>query len=106
MQVDPFSLDWGSITPEGYNEQKNEVVFIFNFDISSQDRIERGIVFAVGKLIWSMKNIPPCNYRVVLDLRGQALTLLNRARKMKEDIINTVIKDKTSLLGIEIEILI
>lgn len=55
------------------------MVFIFNFDISSQERVERGVVFAVGKLIWAMKNIPPCNYGVVLDLRGQASTLLNRA---------------------------
>lgn len=107
MQVkDPFSLDWGSISPEGYSEQKKEVIFIFNFDLSSQENVERCIVFSVGKILWAMKNIPSSKYKIVLDVRGQALALLNRAGKMKEDIINTIVKAASSLLGLEVEILI
>jgi hypothetical protein len=35
--MNPYDLDWGNITPSGYSEDKNEVLHVFNFDISSKE---------------------------------------------------------------------
>jgi len=35
-----YELDWGNMTPEGYDSGRNEIIHVFNFNISSTDKIE------------------------------------------------------------------
>lgn len=106
LSHNPYKLDWGNITPDGYNELLQEIVHVFNFDISSKDKIERCIIFSVGKIIWSDMHIPKyTQQKIVFDLRGQPLVFLDRAKKMKKDISEAVKKTNSSINFI-IEILI
>lgn len=103
---DPYELDWGNITPEGFDQEKKEVIHIFNFDISSAEKVSKCSVFSVGKIIWVNKHIPKgTTQKVILDLRGQPITFLDRARKMKYDILQQVTQIESDIV-IDIEILI
>ena len=104
--TNPYELDWGNVTPDGYQIETREVLYVFNFDISSTAKIERCILFTIGKIIWTDKHIPEnTNQKVIFDLRGQPLMFLERARKMKEAVIGGIKKNSPSL-NIIIEILI
>lgn len=48
----PLELDWGNITPDGYNEADGVALSIFNFDISSPERIDRCIIYCLGRVLW------------------------------------------------------
>jgi len=104
--VIPDDLDWGIATPDGFSEKDQQLLFIFNVDVSSTANIERTLVFVVGKVLWFNKQVPMgTEYKVVFDLRGQPLTLLGRARKMKSDILEKVAK-LNKVINVSIEILI
>jgi hypothetical protein len=104
--IDPYTLDWGNFTPDGYDTKKKEAIYAFNFDISSQPNIERSKIFAVGKIIWAYSHIPKdSQQKIVFDFRGQPLALLDRARRIKED-IEQRIHDANPSINIVIEILI
>ena len=91
MTMDPYILDWGPITPSGFSEKNKEVLLVFNLDISSKEFIDRAIIFCTGKIIWTSKNIPmDATQKIVFDLRGQPITFIDRAKKMKKDIIEKV----------------
>lgn len=67
-----FELDWGTITPEFYNGQKNSVVHIFNHSLLGDDNINRSIKFAIGRIKWYSTYLPKgCSHEVVFDDRGQ-----------------------------------
>jgi hypothetical protein len=103
---EPYHLDWGAITPEGYNKETKELLHVFNIDVSSRDNIQRCTVFIIGRIAWFNMQAPAgSSQKIVLDLRGQALTLLDRARKMKAEIIegSTTLNPSLQLI---IEILI
>lgn len=103
---DPYGLNWGNVTPDGVNEEKKEVINIFNFDISSAEKIFRCVIFSVGKIIWINKHIiNGTKQKVIFDLRGQPITFLDRARKMKQDILQQVTQIKPDII-VDIEILI
>jgi hypothetical protein len=103
---DPYELNWGNVTPDGFNEEKKEVINIFNFDISSAEKISRCVIFSVGKIIWINKHIiKGTKQKVIFDLRGQPITFLDRARKMKQDILKQVTQIKPDVI-VDIEILI
>lgn len=103
---DPYSLDWGNLTPEGHDADNQTVLHVFNVDISSTEMIERCIIFVTGKLIWSSKQIPAnTQQKVTFDLRGQPITFVNRFRKMKEQILQLV-KNNAGLTNITIEALL
>jgi hypothetical protein len=100
----PFDLDWGSISSDSYNETEKLALCVFNFDISSVDKIDRCIVFCVGKVVWLNKHLPKqTTQKMVFDLRGQPITFLDRARKMKDEILNLIrVTDSKIILNIEI----
>lgn len=106
FSLKPYELDWGNVTSDGYNEEKQEIVNVFNFDISSDDKIDRCIFFSVGKILWNDIHIPEyTKQKIVFDLRGQPLVFLEKAKKMKEAILGSIKKMKPSL-NIVIEIII
>jgi hypothetical protein len=100
----PFDLDWGSISSDGYNETEKLALNVFNFDISSVDKIDRCIVFCVGKVVWLNKHLPQgTTQKVVFDLRGQPLPFLDRAKRIKDEILKIIqAKDPKVVLNIEI----
>jgi hypothetical protein len=105
-KVIPYDLDWGIATSDGFSEKDQQLLFVFNVDISSVANIERTIVFVVGRVLWFNMHVPTgTEYKVVFDLRGQPLTLLGRARKMKSDILEKVAK-LNKVVNVIIEILI
>ncbi|GEM_PF-2837107 len=70
--MEAFELDWGTITPEFYNREKNAAVHIFNHNLSGEENINRAIKFALGRIKWYSKYLPPgCSNEVVFDDRGQ-----------------------------------
>jgi len=88
LSTNPYDLDWGTITPSAYNEKELEILHIFNFDISTKDKIDRVITFSIGKVLWTSKNVPQeAKQKIIFDLRGQPITFTDRARKMKNDIL-------------------
>jgi hypothetical protein len=102
----PYDLDWGSITPDGYNDADKVALSVFNFDISSVEKIDRCIVFCVGKVLWLNKHLPKeTTQKITLDLRGQPLPFLTRARKMNDEILK-IIQAKNPEIVLNIEILI
>ena len=104
--MEPYNLDWGVVTPDGYNKELNELLHVFNFDVSSRDNIKRCTIFVIGRIIWFNIHVPSGSiHKIVFDLRGQAITLLDGAGKMKEEIIKKLQKLNPSL-KLNIEILI
>jgi len=93
ISINPYNLDWGTITPTAFSESNKEILHVFNFDISSKENIEKAIIFSTGKIIWTSKHVPTdTTQKIVFDLRGQPITLLDRARKMKKNIVEKVIE--------------
>jgi hypothetical protein len=102
-EVNPYELDWGTASAEGFHEERKTLLLVFNIDISSLINVYRCVIFITGRSIWLNRQLPEMTQKVVLDLRGQSLTLLDRARQMKKNILQNL-----SILDCEIiiEILI
>jgi len=65
-------MDWGAVTPELFNREKNSVVHIFNHCLLDWGNINRAIKFAVGRIEWYKDFLPQdCKHEVVFDDRGQ-----------------------------------
>ena len=98
----PYEYDWGEIIVEAHCDKENEILLIFNCDLRTEDKIANTIQYLVGRLCWGIKNFPPnIAVRLTLDIRGQEI-ILSRARKIKEKILNILIKLSISN-AIEIE---
>lgn len=103
---DCYKHDWGEIQSDGYNSAKNELVSVYNFDVASEEKINRSLILLVGKTIWIHMNTPKdTSQKVVIDLRGQPLTFLDRARKMKSRFLE-VLQEQKYDIQINVEILI
>lgn len=71
------TLDWGQVTPEAANIDKNEFVYIYNHDLSTPDKIYRTIRFIVGRLSYYDTQLPKDPIHLVkIDARGQQLSEL------------------------------
>lgn len=87
LSNNPYKLDWGNATPEGYSKEKNNLLQIYNVDISSAEKIENCIIYVIGRIAWANKHFPKgTSQKIVFDLRGQPLALIDRARKMSQNI--------------------
>lgn len=65
-------LDWGSITPEFYNEEKKSVVHVFNHCLVGEENVSRAIKFAIGRIEWFRNYLSiECSHEVAFDDRGQ-----------------------------------
>jgi len=66
------SLDWGNVTPEFFNKEKNSAVHVFNHCLVDEESVERSIKFAIGRIEWYKEFLPDgCDHEVVFDDRGQ-----------------------------------
>ncbi|AYL97837.1 hypothetical protein [Mucilaginibacter celer] len=72
--IKAYQLDWPPITVEGYSEQNNEAVMIFNCDITTDDKAGNVIHYAIGRTAWACQNLP-LNTKIKLrfDIRGQQI---------------------------------
>ena len=78
MNIDnvPYNLDWGPVTPDGYDRGKNEALWIVNFNLSTKEQIFRVTNLLIGEIVWAKLNLPDgCIERIILDVRGQRLVL-------------------------------
>lgn len=37
--MEVFNLDWGPITPEGYDEENNQIIHVFNHNLEKKEYI-------------------------------------------------------------------
>ena len=74
--ISAYTLDWNPITVEGFNEKTNEAIMIFNADVSTEEKINNVVQYAVGRTAWAYKNLPPgCSIKLAFDFRGQNIPL-------------------------------
>lgn len=82
----PYNLDWGIITAEGYNYEKNEVLLIFNVAINGFTNANNVIQYVIGRLKYGSLNFPDNAFiKVIFDIRGQKNT---EAEKLKANTLN------------------
>lgn len=68
-------LDWGQVTPEAANIDKNEFVYVYNHDLSSPDKIDRTIRFIIGRLNYYDTQLPHDSKHIIkIDARGQQIS--------------------------------
>lgn len=78
-------LDWGNVTPDGFNEGNNEAIFVYNVDLTSETNLLDTILFVSGRIIWNKNNLPEnCSQQIVFDIRGQDLN---------DNVINQIVKN-------------
>ena len=69
------TLDWGHVTPESANMERNEFTYVYNHDISSAKKIDRTIRFIVGRLFYYDRHLPASPKHIVkIDIRGQDIS--------------------------------
>jgi len=57
--MDPLSLDWGAASAEFANEEKNAATHILIHNISTAERADRAARFAIARVAWFVKKMPP-----------------------------------------------
>ena len=45
------SLDWGNVTPEFFNKEKNSAVHVFNHSLVDEESVERSILNDPPKMV-------------------------------------------------------
>ena len=68
-------LDWGKVTPEANLDGRDEYIYIYNHDLSTEDKIERTMRFIIGRLNYYDKHLPlnPKQF-IQIDIRGQQIS--------------------------------
>ncbi|MFN8396986.1 MAG: hypothetical protein U0176_20335 [Bacteroidia bacterium] len=73
--MNPLTLDWGKITPDGYDTASKTALHIFSMNLSTPVLRELCMTFVLGKLRWYHKHLPAeVQQRVIFDVRGQKLS--------------------------------
>jgi hypothetical protein len=68
----PFELDWGEITPDIYEKDKNEITNVAAHFISNEDGQRFSPIYVAGRVLWYNEHLPTeLKQRVLLDIRGQ-----------------------------------
>jgi hypothetical protein len=67
-------LDWGTVTPEGYDGAKREALHVLNVNLIGEENRSRVVKFVVARVSHFGKHLPEgSSQRVILDLRGQGI---------------------------------
>jgi hypothetical protein len=83
------TIDWGNITPEGANTEANVFLFIYNHDLTSQEKVDRTIRFILGRLYYYEYHLPENPIHAIkIDIRGQVIS------KMTHEFIEKEIRSK------------
>jgi hypothetical protein len=95
-----FKLDWGEITPDGYSEKKNEAVYVFNFNMMSDESRSLAQKFIVGKVLWYQKHLPDkCSHVMDLDLYGQEIGYeFDLMDDWREETLDKIKKDQKKIV--------
>src|SRR6187549_3280340 len=68
-------LDWGQVTPEAANLERNEFVYVYNHDLTSSEKVDRTIRFILGRLIYYDNHLPKDPIHLLkIDARGQQIS--------------------------------
>ena len=88
--ISAYELDWNPMTVEAYNERENKATMVFNFDITTEDKIKNVIQYVIGRTIWCHKNLPP-KVKIILafDIRGQNI-IASRSSLFKNEIVQLI----------------
>ena len=71
-EVSPFELDWGEITPDGYNSEKRESFYVANFLMTEESSRKLAKIYLSGKINWYEKHLPKgSKHHLRLDISGQ-----------------------------------
>lgn len=107
QENDPFKLDWGQVTPDQFNEVKNESFYLFNFNMISEEARAQAMKFAAGKILWYAQQMPKCKHHARLDIQGQD-EIKFKIEQHNDWRNNTLkrIKNKQPKIDIEISIII
>jgi hypothetical protein len=102
--MDPYSLDWGTITPEGFSSDKNIALHVFNFFLKDEENRSLSIKFIAGKVKWYSTHLPEdCSQIIRVDARGQELDF-EVLIDFKEALRNAI-SQKVKKIKFELEIL-
>lgn len=70
--ISPFDLDWGEITPDGYNSDEGKALYTFNHFHLSQEARELSRIYSSGRVNWYSIHLPRnSKHHIILDIRGQ-----------------------------------
>ena len=101
----PFELDWGEVTPEGFDDSKNQALHVLNCFLQSTESRNLCQIFLVGRIVWFSKHLPPnCSHRVRLDTRGQSISV-NTLYKWREVALSKI-RERMPAVQVEIEFLV
>jgi hypothetical protein len=101
----PFDLNWGEVTPEGFNREMNQALHVFNFSMNSAENRQLALIFLIGRVIWFHKHLPPgCSQRVRVDVCGQYVS--DEALDEWREIALTRVKHEVPNLNLSIEFLV
>lgn len=71
-------LDWGSATPEAYDDVAQEALHILNVNFIGKVNRNRVVKFVCARVLHFHKHLPKgCTQRVRFDLRGQLVSNKN-----------------------------
>lgn len=71
-------LDWGVVTPEGYDDANQEALHILNVNFIGDENKNRVIKFVCARILNFNKHLPSGgSQRVRFDLRGQLISNKN-----------------------------
>lgn len=71
-------LDWGPVTPEGYDDTKREALHVLNVNFIGAENRNRVLKFVVARMLHFHRHLPTgSSQRVRLDLRGQLVSNKN-----------------------------
>jgi len=84
--ISAYKFDWNPITVEGYNEKNNEIIMVFNFDVTTEDKVKNVVQYVVGRTAWGYKNFPK-ESKIILsfDFRGQNI-IVSKTKSIKSKI--------------------
>ena len=74
MTVDPYSLDWGTLTADLFSDEGKEAAHVVNHDLRSDANRARTLRFLRARLYWFGRQLPAgTSQRILIDDRGQHL---------------------------------
>jgi hypothetical protein len=103
--ANPFELDWGEVTPEGFDNNKNQALHVLNCFMQSPESRRLVLIYLIGRIVWFNKHLPPgCCHRIRIDTGGQFISV-NVLNKWREAALSKI-RERLPAVQIEIEFLV
>lgn len=89
--MDGLNLNWGNVTPEGYEDATKEALHVLNVNFIGEENRSRALKFICARVLHFHLHLPKnSSQRVRFDLRGQ----LVRSKNL-EHVRNAIINEAT-----------